>query len=278
MKSYRKRTGAKKDKLNEPDEFLSLTQRALFYAQENTTKFYAAIAVVVVIAFVAVGGSYLMRKAGESAQMRLNEAMQYYDIESPSPGDAPMDAGERIKKAREMFKELAGKSGPVGMTASYYEANAAMELGDMDAAVSGYNAVIAKASSDPVLASLAYLRLAEAYRYKGDGNKAMETLDTLEKLPGGGLKDEARFRIAGMLMDEGKTDQALAGYKKLVEEFPDSPWKSEAEMKIAQLGGGSPAGMTQLGVPAGAVPVQVTPGEGGKPATVTPMPAAPKGK
>ncbi|MBI5191114.1 MAG: tetratricopeptide repeat protein [Nitrospirae bacterium] len=280
MKSLRKKTGARKDKLNEPDEFLSLTQKVMLYAQANSKQAYTVIGVVVVAALLAVVASYIMREAKTQAQTNLAEAIKYYDTNSPVPGDKPMEPGERYKKAREMFAELAKKSGPLGLTAAYYEANSAMELGDMDAAIAGYKAVIAKASADPALASLASLRLSEAYRFKGDRQLAMDTLTAMTNIAGGGLKDEAQFRIAGMLQEDGKTDQALAAYKKLVEEYPDSPWKGDANAKAIQLGGSAAvSGLTPPpGVPAGAIPVQVKPGEGGKPNQIVPVEAAPAPK
>jgi TolA-binding protein len=46
-------------------------------------------------------------------------------------------------------------------------------------------------------------------------------------------RDAALFQLARVWEREGKPEEASRLYRKLVEEFPDSPYRSEAQQHLA---------------------------------------------
>ncbi len=272
MKTFRKRTGKNKDKFKEQDEFLSLSQKVLKYAQGHTKQVYVALLVAAVVVILTILVSMLFENSQKKVMAMEDDALKYYDINSPAPGTKPMAPAERLTKARDMFKDILDNhgSGPVAVKALYYKANADMELGNMDAAIEGYKKLLEKASADPMMAALANKRLAEAYLAKGNQQEAINTYLGIAKAEGGYLKDEAHFRLAKIYDGMGKKDEALAEYKALEKDFPDSPFISDARKEVARL-----TGVPEVAVPLGtmaAVPVQAAPA-GTKPAAVVATPA-----
>lgn len=266
MKSLRKQTGKRKSLYTEPDQFQSFSEKVMDYAKENTTRVIAAVGVVAAL-FIAAAGFMLWRQ-NEKMNMAAQtaKALEYYDINSPAPGGKPMTGPERMQKARELFGKIAREGGGDGAdVALYYKANTEMEMGDLDSAIKDYKAVIAKASGDASLVTLARHRLGAAYFTKGDAPDAIETYKSEVATPNDYLKDAALYELARIYQQSGKTQEAMAEVNALKKDFPNSPYTGQA---YAVVSGGSGAPIT---FPAATVQTQPAP------AKTTP-PAGPKKK
>ena len=263
MKSLRKQTGKKKSLYNEPDQFQSFSEKVMDYAKENTTRVIAAVGVVAVL-FIAAAGFMLWRQ-NEKMNMAAQtaKALEYYDINSPAPGGKPMAGPERMQKARELFGKIAQEGGGDGAdVALYYKANTEMEMGDLDGAIKDYKAVIARATGNASLATLARHRLAAAYFTKGDTQDAVETYRTELSTPNDYLKDAALYELARIYQQSGKTQEATEEVNALKKDFPNSPYTGQA---YAYVSGGSGAPIT---FPTAAV--QTQPAQASAPAKTTP--------
>lgn len=75
--------------------------------------------------------------------------------------------------------------------------------------------------------------MAMVYIRKGNTDDAMKTLDALYKLKGDIYKDFALFESGKLLEKAGKTEEANKKYQELITKYPNSPFKSEAESKLA---------------------------------------------
>lgn len=269
MKSYRKRTG-KKDETT--DEFLGFTERVKFYVAENTVKAYTMLGVAGAVLVLTVVGSTLMDQSSKNQLSRQAQALKYYDLETPAPDNAQMSPDQRFAKAKELFGETA--SGPYAAVSTYYEANAEMEMNDLDSAIAHYRKLAEDTGKDAVVASLAKSRLAAALKMKGDYQGAMEVYKSMstDSL----MKDEGHYMLAMMHEVAGENSAALAEYKTVATEFPNSPWNAAAENKVSELGpndgaAAAPATDASMGAVGMAPGVTVT-------TTGTTAPAAPAGK
>ncbi|HEY3347829.1 MAG TPA: tetratricopeptide repeat protein [Nitrospirota bacterium] len=261
MKTFRKKTGKKKDMLTAPDEFQSLSRRVGAYIQENTTAAYIVLGVVGVLLVAAILVSLMMRESSKEMMAKQGEALMYYDINSAVPGEKPMNADERMKKAEEMFGKMADKSN----LALYYQANAKMELGNSKDAVGEYKKLLEKASGDKVMTALATMRLAAAYEETGDAQAAVDTYNKAANSPEALFKDEALYRQAEVYRLSGKKDEAIAKLNQLIKEFPDSRWKRDAQVKLAQLEGKPvPADENAMPISQGVAIPQAAPAGAGK--------------
>jgi predicted negative regulator of RcsB-dependent stress response len=273
LKTWRKKTGKKKEQFTKPDEFQSLTQKAMAYVQENTQKVYIVLGVLGVIIIAAIVVTLLMQSSHKRVTDIEAEALKYYDINSPVPGTKPMAATNRLIKARDLFTGISDKAA----VALYYKANSDMELGDIDTAIGSYMKLKEK-TKDPVLTSLVDIRLAEAYLVKGDTQKAVGAYMDDIKAEKGFMKDLAHFRLAGIYQKAGEKDRAIQEYKVIEKEFPNSPYLGEASQNLALLEGRPmPAAASVQAAP---VAAQAAPPTEAKPAAKAAAPAAavPAGK
>lgn len=237
MKALRYKTGKKKLKLNQPDEFQSLTQRAMDYIKYNTTQVYTVLGVIAVIVVGVVLFGVWKDTDRKNAMFQQAEALRYYDINSPVPGDKPMGSLDRYKKAKELFDQVAKQHGgtPGANIARYYKANSEMEMGDFEPAIKGYSEVIANAGDNPVLVSLATMRLASAYLVMGDKQKAIDTFQNEIKAEKGFMKDAAIFMVAKVYESDGRTEDAKRAYEKLQKEYPKSQYLADLSSAEASV-------------------------------------------
>ena len=260
MKALRYKTGKKKLKLNEPDEFQSLTQRAMDYIKENTKQAYIVLGTIAVVVVAMVLFGIWKDTDRKNAMYQEAEALKYYDINSAVPGDKPMSSIDRYNKAKELFDKIVkSHGGSAADIARYYKANSEMEVGDVEPAITGYTEVVAKSGNNPVLSSLATMRLAEAYAAKGDKQNAADTLQNMIKAEKGYIKDAALYELGKLYESDGRTEDAKRAYDKLMKDYPASPYAKELmpaapPMPIAQ--GVVTTQPTQAAPPAQAAPAQ----------------------
>jgi len=277
LKTFRKRTGKKKDMLKDQDEFLSLSQKALKYAQGHTKQVYVALGAIAVVAVLTVLVSMLFETSRKNVLAKESEALKYYDVNSPVPGDKPMSSADRLKKAKELFAEVADKhsGSPVAVQALYYKANTDMEMGNLDAAIDGYKKLMDKAASDKVMMSLVGKRLAEAYLAKGNMQGAVDSYKKVAATEGGYLRDDAHYQLAKIYEGMGKKEDALAEYRAIIKDFPNSLLLDDAKREESRITGvplPSPAPPVMGGTPF--APVVVQPAGGAQvPVTAVPVPA-----
>jgi predicted negative regulator of RcsB-dependent stress response len=228
LKALRYKTGKKKLKLNEPDEFQSLTQKAMDYIKENSKQAYIVLGAIAVVVVAVVLFGIWKDTDRKNAMYQEAEALRYYDINSAVPGGKPMGSLDRYKKSKELFEQIVkSHGGAAADIARYYEANSEMEMGNVDPAIAGYTEVISKSASNQVLVSLATMRLAEAYVAKGDKQKAIDTLHNMIKAEKGYMKDAALYMVAKVYESNGSAEDAKRAYEKLVKDYPDSPYTRE---------------------------------------------------
>lgn len=75
-----------------------------------------------------------------------------------------------------------------------------------------------------------------AYEEEGAYGSAIEAFERIRELyPSSYLNPQAEYSIARCLIQEGKTEEALARYRRIVKEFPMSLWVRKARERIERL-------------------------------------------
>ena len=198
---------------------------------------------VVLIAAIGFGSWRSHRQA--SAERAFDDAITIFH--SPVAGDPDaLKAGETVypshadkyTKAAAAFDEVVKQHGStaVGGRARYYAALARIENGQGQAA----EAELAKLASDgdPLVKGLSRLALADLHRGAGQWDQAIEGYRKIVDDSGSTVpRDHALMRLAGTLEDAKRGPDALASYRRLVEEFPSSVYVAEARRKADQLSG-----------------------------------------
>ena len=119
--------------------------------------------------------------------------------------------------------------------AKLYVARIAADRGDTDTAVRLLGELASRRTSNAIvrLATLDLVRLRVA---KGEGQQLVAELEGMvsgkdPRLP----RDVALFELARMWEKEGKAAEAARLYRKLIEDFPESPYRTDAQQRLTAV-------------------------------------------
>ena len=210
------------------------------------------IVVVVVLAVVMIGGYLAWRSSRNAkAQTLLASALAVAEAPvvtppPPAPGSPPpvqqpgtfRTERERLEAALPRLQQAADgyPDSEAGITARFRLASSLAELGRFAEAEQRYQEVIQKAGGRSIYRHTARLGLGEAQLAQGKTDEAIATFkemstDTSSTLPiDGVLMQLGRAAMAG-----GKTDEATRAFTRVVEEFPQSLYATEAKDKLAEI-------------------------------------------
>ena len=78
-------------------------------------------------------------------------------------------------------------------------------------------------------------RLAYAYLVKGDRDQAVKAFTGILEIPGALNKDHVLFELAKIEESQSRPEGALAHYQDLMKNYPNSPFTSEAAVRVKVL-------------------------------------------
>lgn len=199
-----------------------------------------------VLAALLLGGfglrSYQQHRKDE-AERALTEAMTLYQAPvaselpegtPPPTGPVHASAAEKYQRAAAAFEGVANRYGSTdaGRRARYFEGLCRVELGDYAAAEKTLQDVAARRDTHALEPGLARLALAEAHRRQAKLDQAVDEYKKIVDDPSTDVpRDHSLMRLAGAFEEAKRLPEAGAAYRRLVEEFPTSPYASEARRR-----------------------------------------------
>jgi TolA-binding protein len=228
------------------NELASLTAQAREAYEERRVQVIAGLVAVVVIAG-AVGGYFTWRSRQQSRAYALLAEALVVDEARVGPAVAPGtpgSGGQSFPTQREKNQALLTKfrtaadaypSTDAGVFARYREATTWMALGTPKSAITAYEEVIKRGGSS-VYAEMARLGLAEAQAQSGQYDQAISTFTELSQRKDGQVPvDGVLIRLGRAYLDAGKRAEAEQTFNRVIQEFPDSPFSSDARRALEQL-------------------------------------------
>jgi len=224
--------------LKGPDEFISTFGQIVAWSKENQLKITAGILVVVGVLVITLGGrAYFQwrdRQAAAEIWPYLNQArMMMATPGAASPGT--IGAMERTLSAL-VSKHKGTKT---ALFAQYYLGNMAFGRGDFEVSASRYSEAIEKAGKkDRLIVFLLNTGLGSSLEASGDYAGAADAYGKAADAKGSAdlsLRTIAQLDKARVLELADKKSEAVALYRRILEEDPESTQKSLIEIKIARL-------------------------------------------
>ena len=228
------------------DELRTGFEHAASWVSVHREEVRVTAIVVVVLALAAVGfGSYRSYQQA-SAEKAFDEALTIFHAPVAGEPDAAQAGGtvyataaEKHQKAAAAFAEVAKRYGssPTGRRARYYAALANLELGKTAEGEAELKE-LASGGEDALVRGLARLALADLYRGSGRWDLALEGYRKIVDDAGSAVpRDHALMRLASTLEEAQRAPDALANYRRLIEEFPSSVYLTDAKRRLEYLGG-----------------------------------------
>ncbi len=218
--------------LKERDEITSSLQRFMEIAYARKQQIIV-IGAAVIVAVVAIGGWRLYAaNRNASAQTQLARAINAYNDQNiKSDKERFEKALAEAQRTHDSYRSL-----PAGAIGQYYMALSQEGLGDTAKATENMQQVVQ--NSDESIAGVARFSLAGIYKRHAELQKAEELYKQIYE-KGGFSKSAAVFELAKLSEASNKVEDAKNYYQKIVTEFPDSPFRQDADQALKRLGGAS---------------------------------------
>ena len=237
-----KRTERHHLKENELASFARNAQQLL--AERQSQASYVLIGVVVVIV-VAIGVFAWRSSVQARAHGLLADALTVETARvgppaapgTPSQGLVYATEREKLQAALTKFKAAADQypSTDAGLFARYREGTTQMALGNTKEAMDVYQLVIDRAG-DGIYGQMAQLGQAQAQVRAGQYDPAINTFKQLSTRTDTSLPvDGILMQLGRTYLDAGKPADAQQTFNRLVEEFPESPFSSDARKELDTL-------------------------------------------
>ena len=227
------KTGFSRRDLKSPDEFISTFGRTVAWCKENRTKFTAgAIGVVAVAAIVLGVQAYLQWEENKSARdlwPTLDRAQQLLQV--------PYAADPSQLAAVEQFLQGHVSAHPNTRAAAYslyYLGSIAFHRGNFDLAATQFRAGIATGKEAGIMRYLLRDGIASSLEAKGDFPAAAEAYRDASSVAGANMKTLSRMGEARVLGLAGKKTEAMALYRLILKENPETPLRDLLEIQLAQ--------------------------------------------
>jgi outer membrane protein assembly factor BamD (BamD/ComL family) len=218
----------------EPMQFLSSKERFLFFVEENRALVWGGILLVAFVIVAIVTMIWLSQQKQEQAWELQGRAQSVYLDRSL---DDVQKSQENIQKASTMFKEILDEypGTPSAHVSLYFLGNSLMEEGKYQEAIDVYSSFVKQNPKARILLGLVQQRLGFAYLLNENRGAAMEAFEAVLTNPLALNKDQVVFELAKLAEADGNVDEAVSHYKKVVQEFPLSPFAMEAGLRVKVL-------------------------------------------
>jgi hypothetical protein len=207
----------------------------------------AAGAIAVFVLVVAIAGFFVWReRRNTAASENLAQAMAVMDARvvpasegtatPPTAGTYPTEKA-RLEAALPRFQAVADRypSTQAGIAARYQAAGILAALGRPAEAMARYQEVVERGGG--IYADMARLGLAEMQALSGRHDEAITTWQELSRQTGTNLPlDGILMQLGRTYEAAGRTADAVQTYKRIVDEFPTSPYAPEARQGLDRLG------------------------------------------
>ena len=242
------------------DEFRAAVGRSVEYAESHVRTILYAAGGVVLVGAVAVAIYFYLGHRRQGANQALAEAMKVYQAPIAATGAKPNDATEPSfateAARRERAKKLLAKvRTDYGLTdaadvAGLYLAQIAADEGRLDQARKLWRG-FADEHGDSMLGSEARLNLIDLDRKQGKAEDVVKELRAMLEKGDSPLPQDVVLNELGKTLEQlHRPQEAVQSYQRILDEFPQSPFRQEAQQKVSTLdptratpGGGLPAGI-----------------------------------
>ncbi len=231
--SYRIRVPSKVDPLDEA-HLLTGVDRFLHLLQEQRRAVLVGLGVVLVAGAVVAGVMWYDYQSILKARELDQEATLHY---LNRPADDPKKSHEQLAQAITLYKQVVDQypRSPVAPLALFHLGNAQVLANEVDAGIETYKRFMLLYSSNTSLLGLVQQRLAYAYLVKGDRDQSVKAFTGILEIPGALNKDHVLFELAKIEESQSRPEGALAHYQDLMKNYPNSPFTSEAAVRVKVL-------------------------------------------
>lgn len=243
------------------DELTAVVGRSVEYAETHVRTLIYAIGGVILLIALAVAIHYYRSGQQAKANQALADAMKVYQAPVTATGAKPTDADEpsfptdaaRRARAKELLTKVHQQYGSTdaGDVAGLYLAQIAADEGRLDEARKLWSDYAGE-HKGTMLGAEAQVNLIALDRKQGKGEEAVRELRAMLEKGDSPLPQDLILHELGATLEElHRPQEAIQSYQRIIDEFPQSTFRADAQQKIAALdptrapagGAGMPGGL-----------------------------------
>ncbi|MBU1169928.1 MAG: tetratricopeptide repeat protein [Proteobacteria bacterium] len=220
---------ARKKELNEPDEFITLSNKALEYSRQNKSMIMSVVIGALALIIVISGYQYYAQSRGNKAFAQYASDMAWYETAlKEKKGDVPL---KDVKEKGDSFLgKYAGTTAAMLAQAKY--AGIYFKEKDFSAAEKLYNDLLSESKPGTALRNISLCALAQCYEAMDKTDQAVARYQELLSGENEIKKDEALFHLGLIYEKKGDQAQSRDAYSRLAKEFSDSMYVEMAKEKV----------------------------------------------
>jgi tetratricopeptide (TPR) repeat protein len=223
-----------KKKLKEPDEFISLTEKAyLFITRYIKPIATGGIILLIVVLTVIYFQKWEKRKEADAGQKFSLAVELYQRVSSPYREGSPAEYRNVLEKIDEVISKFPRTSS--GKLSLLYKGNIHLRLGEFEAAIKEYQAFLQKAGKEKLYRLLAMEGMGYAYEGMKDYEKALHAYQKILEMGESFELADAHLNIGCCYEKLGKNKEALENYKAFLKISEKSSAANAVLRKVSLL-------------------------------------------
>ena len=229
-----KGTKISKKKLQEPDEFITVTQRTLEFARVHIRKIgTAGLIIAVIVVAVLFFRMWKERKEADASQ-KLSAAMEVYQkVSSPYREGTPSDYKNALGSFEDIIKQFPNTS--AGKLSLIFKGNIQFKLGEYDEAIKVYQAFLEKGGKEKLYRLFALEGLGYACEGKKDYGKAVDAYQQIVASGETSQLGDAYLSLGRCYEKLEKNKEAVESYRAYLKTNPNSDKSNMVLRKISLL-------------------------------------------
>ena len=227
------------------DEFVTAMGRGVEYAESHARLLMTAIGGALLLALLILAIVLYRGNRRQAANEALARAIKVHEAPIAATGAKPddptaptfPDESARRTRAKALFTEVQDDYGSTaaGKVAGLYLAQMAVQDGQPDRARELWNDFLDD-HGDHMLAGGVRLSLFHLDRQQGKAEQVAQELEGMVDKADAPLPQDVVLYELGQTREQlGKTADAIQSYQRIVDEFPQSPYASEARQRMTAL-------------------------------------------
>jgi tetratricopeptide (TPR) repeat protein len=191
-------------------------------------------ALLVLVGGIVSGVLWYDAQTASNAQDLEREATLHY---LTRPSNDPKKAETNLNEAIALYKKIVDEypRTPSAPVALFSLGNALLQANQVDAAIEAYKRLVSMSGSNASLLGLVQQKLGYAYLLKGDHDQAAKAYSAVGETAGSLNRDQALFELARLEESRSRPEAAMTHYQDLIKTYPNSPFASEAVIRVKVL-------------------------------------------
>jgi tetratricopeptide (TPR) repeat protein len=223
-----------KKKLKEPDEFITLTERAYFFIPHHSKSIVVGGIIILILILSVIFIQRWEKKNEENAYQLFNIAVETYQmISTPYRDGSPQEYKALLEKFDEVHTKFPKTK--FGKLSVLYKGNIHLRLGEFEEAIKAYETFLQKTGKENFYRSLAMEGLGYSYEGKKEYEKALKAFQKVIDLGQTFQLGNAYWGMGRCYEKLGKINEAVENYKLFLKVVQTSQMTNIVLQKISNL-------------------------------------------